>query len=736
MRLWHKKNSARRPLLRTWVIILLFVVALVIFYKAFIGPGSRLVNEGTLRLHEKSVENAQNQLDAYLDCETEEIEAVGKILAAVENEQQRNQLLHDFVHGEEWLRAITLLDRQGKVLYQATQFDNQEGIGEEHIRALPGEIISLPAAGKIFITSLEKGDQTFPSMVVSVPARVDAGAPRYIMVAEFSMQEIRDIIDEVDRDSQGQAYLTDGKGNILAHANHALALKKTNVIGRNVVQEVVTKKEAVQKFIRNNLYVNEKGDNVYVVGMPLQLADWGVFVEHPVRSIEASYAEVKIAGLILGPTLALLLLSLIFNEGALVGAFSDLEKGRDSLSAKVKKESKELHDLDKATKLLMARDQELQATNKKLDEKIKELEESKNKTLAIISNFIDPIVVLDKEGKISFFNPAAVRILGLDLADIGRAVPDKHNYSLKNFKDVFKTPFESKRLKGSPTSDIGNELSMEEIVLKPNGEELTYKVITARIIEEKIGDLGVMKIFYDLTREKAIDDMKSEFISVVAHQLRTPLSAIKWSLKMVLDGDAGKINKEQREFLLKGYESNDRMIQLVNDLLNVSRIEEGRFGYSFEIADIEEVLNDVVTEIQELMEARHIGLEIDKPASLPQLFIDKSKMGLVLENLLNNSLKYTPEYGKIILKITPREKEMLISVKDNGVGIPEADKPKIFKKFFRAANVVRMETEGSGLGLFMVKNIVEKHKGAINLESEEGKGTEVTIALPLVQVEA
>lgn len=290
MRLWHKKNSARRPLLRTWVIILLFVVALVIFYKAFIGPGSRLVNEGTLRLHEKSVENAQNQLDAYLDCETEEIEAVGKILAAVENEQQRNQLLHDFVHGEEWLRAITLLDRQGKVLYQATQFDNQEGIGEEHIRALPGEIISLPAAGKIFITSLEKGDQTFPSMVVSVPARVDAGAPRYIMVAEFSMQEIRDIIDEVDRDSQGQAYLTDGKGNILAHANHALALKKTNVIGRNVVQEVVTKKEAVQKFIRNNLYVNEKGDNVYVVGMPLQLADWGVFVEHPVRSIEASYA--------------------------------------------------------------------------------------------------------------------------------------------------------------------------------------------------------------------------------------------------------------------------------------------------------------------------------------------------------------------------------------------------------------------------------------------------------------
>ena len=244
-----------------------------------------------------------------------------------------------------------------------------------------------------------------------------------------------------------------------------------------------------------------------------------------------------------------------------------------------------------------------------------------------------------------------------------------------------------------------------------------------------------MKIFNDLTREKMIDKMKSEFISIAAHQLRTPLSAIKWIIKMVLDGDAGELNKEQHDLLQKGYQSNERIIGLVNDLLNVSRIEEGRFGYNFDYGDFNEVITVIVESCEKLIAKNHQKFEVIKPTVLPKVYMDKERISLVLQNLVENAIKYTPEYGSIELKVTVDEGHLKISVRDNGVGIPKEDTDKIFTKFFRASNVIRMETEGTGLGLFIAKNIVEKHGGIIEMESEEGKGTMFTFTVLMEKAE-
>jgi signal transduction histidine kinase len=241
-----------------------------------------------------------------------------------------------------------------------------------------------------------------------------------------------------------------------------------------------------------------------------------------------------------------------------------------------------------------------------------------------------------------------------------------------------------------------------------------------------------MKIFHDLTREKAIDQIKSEFISIAAHQLRTPLSAIKWILKMVLDEDSGKLNEEQRELLDKGYKSNERIIGLVNDLLSVSRIEEGRFGYNFDMCDLQEIIDIVKDNTKNLIKKNSQSFKITKPSNLPKAYIDKERILLVLQNLVDNAIKYTPEFGKIEIIIKKQDDKFLkVSIKDNGVGIPEKDKVKLFTKFFRATNVMRMQTEGSGLGLFIAKNIIEEHKGRIYIESEEGKGTKINFTLPL-----
>jgi len=265
-----------------------------------------------------------------------------------------------------------------------------------------------------------------------------------------------------------------------------------------------------------------------------------------------------------------------------------------------------------------------------------------------------------------------------------------------------------------------------------------YIVRSLQVVERKLLRVNEKLIKMNVSMSEAnrrlrqLDQMKTEFISVASHQMRTPLSAIKWVIRMVLDEDLGKLNREQREMLLKGYQSNERMIGLINDLLNVSRIEEGRFQYRFIRMQLEEVVDAVIQEMTVDINKRHINFKYKKPVEpLSKVAIDPQKIHLVVQNLLDNALKYTPANGRITVTLRGINKEVVFSIEDNGVGIPADQQERIFTKFFRADNVIRMQTEGSGLGLFIIKNIIEKHKGRSWFESIEGKGTTFYFALPV-----
>jgi len=233
-------------------------------------------------------------------------------------------------------------------------------------------------------------------------------------------------------------------------------------------------------------------------------------------------------------------------------------------------------------------------------------------------------------------------------------------------------------------------------------------------------------------RLKEIDQMKTEFISVASHQMRTPLSAIKWVLRMILDGDLGPLNTQQKEMLVKGYQTNERMITLINDLLNVSRIEEGRFRYRFVHMSIGELIESVIQEINNVIRKRNIKFEYKKPKTpVPKVNIDPQKIRLVIMNLLDNAIKFTPPGGRVTISLQHDSNNVTFVVADNGVGIPPNQQHRIFTKFFRADNVIRMQTDGSGLGLFIVKNIVNNHQGQVRFESTEGRGTTFSFSLPI-----
>ncbi|MSR87936.1 MAG: HAMP domain-containing histidine kinase [Candidatus Zambryskibacteria bacterium] len=231
---------------------------------------------------------------------------------------------------------------------------------------------------------------------------------------------------------------------------------------------------------------------------------------------------------------------------------------------------------------------------------------------------------------------------------------------------------------------------------------------------------------------RELDLTKSNFISIAAHQLRTPLSGVKWTLNMVLKETLGQIGTEQKSFLMKCYESNERMIVLINDMLNADRIDSNKIKYNFLPIQISDLMDDVLFEMTAFISKKKLHMSYAHKGSVfPKVLIDKEKIRGVLQNLLENSIRYTLEEGYVEIDFKEVDQFLRVSIKDSGIGIPEEEQKNIFNRFFRAKNAFKTETDGSGLGLYIAKGVVEKHGGKIWFESREGEGSTFYFTIPI-----
>jgi PAS domain S-box-containing protein len=345
-------------------------------------------------------------------------------------------------------------------------------------------------------------------------------------------------------------------------------------------------------------------------------------------------------------------------------------------------------------------------------------EEERNRTQTVITNFTDALIVFDTKGIIIMINLLAEKMFKIKRTEVeGRNIKDLKKNSL--LSPIINLIFKEKRIEKVERVEVSSQkdvtLEVSNVPLKVDSTETNYLLIV-----------------HDVSREKIVERLKTEFVSLAAHQLRTPLSAIKWSLALLKEGKMAE--EEQREVLERASQSNDRMIDLINDLLNVTRIEEGRYIYNPKSMDVIELTKKSIQSAKEAAKKKNIRFSFVFPKKkMPEVKIDEEKIGLSIQNLAENAVHYTKPGGEVTVSIKyNKEKEkILFSVKDTGVGIPQHQQKRIFTKFFRGENVMRMETEGSGLGLFIAKNIIEAHDGKIWFESEEGKGSTFYFTLPI-----
>ncbi|MEK7635902.1 MAG: ATP-binding protein [Patescibacteria group bacterium] len=364
----------------------------------------------------------------------------------------------------------------------------------------------------------------------------------------------------------------------------------------------------------------------------------------------------------------------------------------------------------------------------KLAGKNLEIKTDKAAFVNILSVLPSGIVVYDRNLKILLFNKTAESIFGISVDDVvgQRFSPDRVSQS--RYQLLSQVLFPSLAPTVVKYSDAGGYPQTMDLSFENPNIEL--RIITDKFIDANGDAVGFIKIISDRTREKEMLRSKSEFISVAAHQLRTPLSGLNWAMESLAKE---AISEAQKEIIDTALKATAYLLKIVNDLLDVSKIEEGRFGYNFEEVNMADFIETVIGETKELSEESGIKINFQKPESDIKATIDPQKLGMVLFNLLDNAVRYNVKNGEVFVDLDKlKDKPYIrISVKDTGIGIAEQEKEKLFTKFFRADNAIKAAPNGSGLGLYIVKNIIKRHGGEAWFESEINRGSTFYFTLPI-----
>ncbi|MBI3324665.1 MAG: PAS domain-containing protein [Candidatus Omnitrophica bacterium] len=376
--------------------------------------------------------------------------------------------------------------------------------------------------------------------------------------------------------------------------------------------------------------------------------------------------------------------------------------------------------------LLKKHEQELQQKDKEASstkQKYQETLVQKEQTEAVLRSIAEGLVVVNQQGDVVFMNPAAEKMLGVNKQE-QRGKPLVHGLKDEQLVSLVK-------------AGAGEDM---EIQLNAKQEQ-TRRILRSSnaVVEDEGGKtVGMVSVLTDVTKQRELDRLKTEFVSNVTHELRTPIVAIQHSLGVMLQQAAGELSEQQRSFLTIADRNIGRLNGMVNDLLDLAKLEARKMELKRQMTAIKPLVGATLETVHAWAKSRGVRLESRVQEALPELSMDASRIEQVLSNLIGNAIKFTPNGGLIIVSVRLADggETVQLSVEDNGPGIAKEDIPKLFKKFQQVGNRTPGDIHGTGLGLAISKELVEMHGGRIWVESDKGKGARFNFTLPVNNTEA
>ncbi len=381
----------------------------------------------------------------------------------------------------------------------------------------------------------------------------------------------------------------------------------------------------------------------------------------------------------------------------------------------------------------------IRESSERLGDLLRATQAEASKSRAILEGIADGVLVTDSRGDIILFNEAAGRILNLkSVQALHRSIHQAHTYA-----DHSPPAARSLALVSQWMTEAQERIpAAEKLEMFEQQIETAGLVINVRIAPAMMGDefVGAVALFRDITREVEVERLKSEFISTVSHELRTPMTSIKGYTDLLFLETVGDINQAQRNFLQIIKSNADRLTLLVNDILDISRIEMGRIRLDLKPLPIKTVIEEVVTSLSEQVQEKNLSITLEVPEDLPPVKGDHDRVTQILVNLISNAYQYTPRGGRITISAQQQRAfavggALQVNVADTGIGISPEDQEKIFDPFYRAEHPLVQESGGTGLGLNIVKSFVEMQGGEIWVESELDQGSTFSFTLPLANGE-
>ena len=400
----------------------------------------------------------------------------------------------------------------------------------------------------------------------------------------------------------------------------------------------------------------------------------------------------------------------------------DLNKDTSKLEqiiAEMKVKETELENTKRAIlNILEDLDEEKKAVERRVEERTAEIKREKEKLQQVTKNIKDGVILLDNKGSVIFANEGLYQLLDLE----------QEKVLMPNLLDEIFTYFKGTNFSDSLTRCLKGEVfTLGELETQGKIFEIFFNNLQVK--SDGKDDVNYFVLMTDITGAKLLERSKSELVAVASHQLRTPLTAVRGNIEMLIDESYGPLNAEQRELLSDVDVSTARLIGMVNDMLDITKIERGNLDMILENVSIKDTVNSICSDLADYAKRRGVAIEINIDDDTI-VYGDKSRVRQVMQNLIDNAIKYSKGTGMLHISGKVNGKFVNIALKDNGQGIPKVEQSKIFNRFYRASNVKNNSSSGSGLGLYIVRSIVEQLHGSISFESEENAGTTFFVSLP------